>query len=370
VELSVVILNYKVPAHLLLCVDSVVKALAEINAEIIVADNNSQDESLQLLSKYFPDVIQIPIPENLGFSKGNNVAIQQAKGKYICLLNPDTLVPEHLFMEVLQFAKTKQDLGALGVQLIDGNGNFLPESKRNIPTPKVALAKLFGFQESYYAKHIKKDDNGEVSVLVGAFMLMQKERYKQVGGLDEDYFMYGEDIDLSFQFLKNGFKNYYLGSISCLHFKGESTIKDSKFRSRFFGAMQLFYKKHFQSNWLTLSLVNLGLKCAQFIHLGVVESQNNSIESQQYCLVSDNSVLHQKMLSKLNCKLASKKEISQLKHQNIILIFDANYLSYQEIIEQIIELANKNFRFRIIPRMHNLMLGSDSSTQQGEVVFF
>lgn len=369
-ELSVIILNYKVPAHLLLCVDAVVKAVAEINAEIIVADNHSQDESLVLLSQFFPHVKQIPIPENLGFSKGNNKAIEQAKGKYICLLNPDTVVAENTFIEALQFVKKKKDLGALGVQLMDGSGHFLPESKRNIPTPKVAMAKLLGHDQSYYANHLHKHGSGEVSVLVGAFMLMLKERYHQVGGLDEAYFMYGEDIDLSYQFLKNGFKNYYLGTISCLHFKGESTVKDGQFRNRFFGAMQLFYKKHFKTNWFSLRLVNLGLKLAQNFNLGVAASTEMKFETQPSVLVSDNDQLFTKIPSELNCQLVSKAELFQLKSKKGLLIFDASYISYRDIIQFMQNNGSTNWRFRIVPRTHNLMLGSDSSRQQGEVCYF
>lgn len=369
-ELSVIILNYKVPAHLLLCVDSVVKAIAEIDAEIIVADNHSQDESLVLLSQFFPDVKQIPIPENLGFSKGNNKAIKQAKGKYICLLNPDTVVAENTFIEALQFVKKKKDLGALGVHLIDGSGHFLPESKRNIPTPKVAIAKLLGSETAYYANHLNKDEAGEVSVLVGAFMLMLKDRYLSVGGLDEAYFMYGEDIDLSYQFLKNEFKNYYLGSISCLHFKGESTIKDNAFRQRFFGAMQLFYKKHFKPNGFSAFVVNLGLQLAQRFNLGVAASTETKFRFQYAWLVSDNQQVLKKIPNQFNVQLVSKAELLQLKNKKGFLLFDAAYLSYAEIIQTISHFSTSNLRFRIIPRTHNLMLGSDTSTQKGEVTYF
>ena len=368
-ELSVIILNYKVPAHLLLCVDSVIKAVSGIKAEIIVADNNSQDESLRLLSQFFPSVKQIPIPENLGFSKGNNIAIQHAKGHYICLLNPDTVIPENCFKEALQFAEKYPNLGALGIQLIDGSGNFLPESKRNIPTPKVAMAKLCGFDKSYYANHLTKNQIGEVSILVGAFMLMQKERYIQVGGLDEAYFMYGEDIDLSYQFLKNGFQNYYLGSLSCLHFKGESTIKDKSFRNRFFGAMQLFYKKHFKTNAFSVGLVSVGLKLAQQLSLGVATKKEFKTQARKLFLVSDSQSLLQNLIKEYECVLISEEELLQLKPQNALLVFDATYLGYAEIILFMRQLKRTPFKFRIIPRMQNLMLGSDQSTQQGAVKF-
>ena len=369
-ELSVIILNYKVPAHLLLCVDSVSKAIENLDAEIIVADNHSQDESLSLLANYFPEVKQIPIQENLGFSKGNNRAIQEAKGKYICLLNPDTVVAENTFEQALAYAKTKTKFGALGVQLIDGKGNFLPESKRNVPTPNVAVKKLLGSGKIYYANHLNQNDIDEVSILVGAFMLMQKDRYNKVGGLDEDYFMYGEDIDLSYQFLKNGYQNYYLGSISCLHFKGESTVKDINFRKRFFGAMQLFYKKHFITNLVMLYIVNFGLKIAQFFKVGVSTQKQNKIEPEHYFLISDHKKLHKNLNQIVDFKLIAKEDLFQLKNESAMLVFDAAYMSYTNIIQQLKKLSASQYNFRIIPRTHNLFLGSDGSRQQAEVKYF
>jgi GT2 family glycosyltransferase len=369
-ELSVIILNYKVPAHLLLCVDSVSKAIENIDAEIIVADNHSQDKSLSLLAQFFPEVKQIPIQENLGFSKGNNIAVQQAKGKYICLLNPDTVLAENTFQQALAYANQKSRLGALGIQLVDGKGMFLPESKRNIPTLNVAVKKLLGSGKLYYANHLNENDIGEVSILVGAFMLMQKNRYLEVGGLDEDYFMYGEDIDLSYQFLKKKYINYYLGSVSCLHFKGESTVKDIKFRKRFFGAMQLFYTKHFRSNMLMLYIVNFGLKIAQFFSIGVASEKTKKVDVNCNFLVSNNQKLLETLQENESLKMISKKELLQLEKDSAKLIFDAAYLEYSEIIQQIKKLSTSRFNFRIIPRIHNLYLGSDGSRQAAEVKYF
>lgn len=368
-ELSVIILNYKVPGHLLLCVDSVSKAISNINAEIIVADNDSKDNSLSLIEEYFPSVKLIPISENLGFAKGNNIAIKQAKGKYICLLNPDTVVAEDTFLKSLAFAKKINNLGALGVQLIDGRGNFLPESKRNIPTPKIALEKLLGLDKGYYANLLQKDDVGEVDILVGAFMLMRKDRYHQVGGLDEAYFMYGEDIDLSYQFLKNGFKNFYLGSIKCIHFKGESTVKDHSFRNHFFGAMQLFYKKHFKTNLVLQKTVLMGLAIAKNLKLGVRLVEPEEKKPKSTWLVSEDESLIERLKQYHHIKKIAYSELEKLNLNEALVIFDSKKVDYQAIINTIATYSKKECKFRIIPRTENVVVGSDYSNIKGKVTF-
>ncbi|MBT8268681.1 MAG: glycosyltransferase family 2 protein, partial [Bacteroidia bacterium] len=209
-KLSVVILNYNVRHFLELCLCSVEKATKGLDTEIIVADNNSSDDSCAMVRVEFPGVKLIENKENLGFAKGNNAAVEQAQGEYICILNPDMVVPENLFRELLDFASDHPKMGAVGCKLIDGSGQFLPESKRNVPTVKVALGKLTGSSKGYYADHIEVDHDAPVDILVGAIMFMKKAVYKEVGGFDEAYFMYGEDIDLSYTLLKKGYQNWYL----------------------------------------------------------------------------------------------------------------------------------------------------------------
>lgn len=345
------------------------KAIAHMDAEVIVADNHSEDESLSLLARFFPTVQKVSLQQNLGFSKGNNQAIAQAKGKYICLLNPDTVVPENCFEEVLAFAKTVPNAGAIGVQLVDGKGQFLAESKRNIPTPRMAIAKLAGFSNSYYAHQLPADGVGKVDVLVGAFMCMQKDRYFEVGGLDEAYFMYGEDIDLSVQFLNHGYQNYYLGSTRCIHFKGESTTKDSKFKNRFFGAMQIFYKKHFKSSGFNFFLVNAGLSLAKQLNIGLPVSKIEEVKFENNWLVSDNAEVLKKLSFISSIQLISKEELALQKNGKALVIFDAAYLSYIEIIHTLCHPFLAHCRFRIIPSHHHVMIGSDASTRQGEAVF-
>src|SRR5690606_14527542 len=198
-----------------------------------------------MVKALYPNVTLIENKENVGFSKANNQAVAVAKGEYVCILNPDTAVAEDTFQTAIQYSEKIRNIGALGVYLMDGTGNFLPESKRNLPTPKISLMKLTGFPKKYYASHLADRSHGNVEVLVGAFMLLKKSVYEKVGGVDEDYFMYGEDIDLSYKVTKAGFANYYLGTTTVLHYKGESTKKDDAYFERFYGAMQIFYKKHF-----------------------------------------------------------------------------------------------------------------------------
>ena len=210
--LSVIILNYKVRYFLEQCIRSAQAATINIESEIIVVDNNSGDGSCEMVRSMFPDIILIENKDNVGFSKANNQAVAIATGEYVCILNPDTAVTSQTFKHCLEIAYVTPDMGALGTYLMDGTGNFLPESKRNLPTPKASLLKLLGLTKSYYAKRLGPKSNGEVAVLVGAFMFMKRSVYIEVDGFDEDYFMYGEDIDLSYKISKAGYQNNYTGT--------------------------------------------------------------------------------------------------------------------------------------------------------------
>ncbi len=220
-QLSVIIVNYNVRYFLEQCLLSVEKALRGIEGEIIVVDNISPDDSCEMVKKEFPKVILIENKENVGFSKANNQGVAVAKGDFVLILNPDTVVAEDTFSKILFEAKKRPNLGMLGVKLIDGTGRFLPESKRGLPTPKVAFNKLFGISSTttgkYYATHLDENESGVIDILVGAFMLMQRKKYNEVAGFDEDYFMYGEDIDLSYKLLKKGYQNYYFPFNQIIH---------------------------------------------------------------------------------------------------------------------------------------------------------
>ncbi|MFT4599840.1 MAG: GT2 family glycosyltransferase [Arenicella sp.] len=270
-QLSVVIVNYNVEFFLEQCLNSAYAALKHVDGEIFVVDNNSIDGSLDMVRAKFPDVHLIANKDNSGFSKANNQALRIAKGKYHLLLNPDTIVEEDTFKKVVDFMDEHPDAGGLGVKMIDGKGNFLPESKRGLPTPKDAFYKIFGlsrlFPKSkkfgrYHLSFLDMNETHEIEILSGAFMLMSKDALDKVGLLDEDFFMYGEDIDLSYRIVLGGYKNYYYPGTSIIHYKGESTKKSSvNYVFVFYNAMIIFAKKHFsEKNAKTYSfLINLAI---------------------------------------------------------------------------------------------------------------
>lgn len=270
-RLSVIIVNYNVKYFLEQCLHSVQKACAGLEAEIIVVDNCSTDGSREFLEPAFPQVRFIWNSGNEGFAKANNQAIAVANGEYILFLNPDTLVPEDCFEKSIQFLLTQQKAGALGIKMIDGSGRFLKESKRAFPSPLTSLYKLSGlsvlFPRSkifarYHLGHLSADENHEVDVLAGAFMLMPRDILNRIGNFDETFFMYGEDVDLSYRIQKAGYRNFYFAGSSIIHFKGESTKRGSmNYVRMFYTAMSLFVKKHYSGSKATIFtfLVQVGI---------------------------------------------------------------------------------------------------------------
>ena len=254
-KLSIVIVNYNVEHFLEQCLFSVRKAVANIEAEVFVVDNNSVDGSLKMLAEKFPEVKVIANKDNVGFSRANNQAIRVSTGEYVLLLNPDTVVEDDTFTKTIAFMDSHPDAGGLGVKMVDGKGRFLPESKRGLPTPATAFYKMFGLAKlfphskrfaRYYLGHLDNDEINEVEILSGAFMLMRRETLDKSGLLDETFFMYGEDIDLSYRIILAGYKNYYFPKTRIIHYKGESTKKTSvNYVLVFYKAMEIFVKKHF-----------------------------------------------------------------------------------------------------------------------------
>ncbi len=263
-DISVIIVNYNVEFFLRQCIESVFAASHQLDVEIIVVDNNSVDNSLGMLERNFPTVTVIANTDNVGFSTANNQGIEIATGKYTLLLNPDTLIQEDTLTACIDYAELHDNIGAIGVKLVDGSGNFLPESKRGFPTVSAAFFKVTGIYKlfkhsskinAYYAGGVGEDEIGQVDVLCGAFMFMPTEVLRSVGMLDEDYFMYGEDIDLSYMIGKAGKQIVYLPTTSTIHYKGESTKKSSKsYNNAFYGAMQIFIKKHFKTSSSAVTL--------------------------------------------------------------------------------------------------------------------
>jgi len=255
VKLSVIIVNYNVKHFLEQCLISVYKALDTIPSEVFVVDNNSVDGSSALVKERFPKVKRIENKKNYGFSYANNQAIKKASGEYILLLNPDTVVEEDTFHQCIHFMHSHPDAGGLSVKMIDGKGRFLPESKRALPTPAVAFYKIFGLSKlfprsknfgRYHLGHLRNNEINEIEILPGAFMFLRKEALEKAGLLDETFFMYGEDIDLSYRIIKSGYKNYYFPKTTIIHYKGESTKKGSlNYVFVFYQAMIIFANKHF-----------------------------------------------------------------------------------------------------------------------------
>lgn len=256
-KLSVIIVNYNVRHFLEQALLSVEKAVTGMDAEVFVVDNNSVDNSVEMVYEKFPGVKVISNKENLGFSKANNQAILQSKGEYVLLLNPDTVLQDDSLEKCCNFMDQHPDCGGLGVRMIDGKGKFLPESKRGLPTPMVALYKMTGlsalFPKSrvfgrYHLKYLPEFETHSVDVLSGAFMMLRKSVLDKTGLLDETFFMYGEDIDLSFRITQEGYKNYYFPETTIIHYKGESTKKKSaNYVKVFYNAMVLFAKKHYSN---------------------------------------------------------------------------------------------------------------------------
>jgi GT2 family glycosyltransferase len=260
VKLSVVIVSYNVCYFLEQTLLSVRQAAAGLGepVEVFVVDNNSADASVAMVRELFPEVILLENKDNPGFSRANNQALRLATGQYQLLLNPDTLVEETTFRRCCDFMDAHPRCGGLGVMMLDGQGRFLPESKRGLPTPAVAFYKIFGlaslFPKSrtfgrYHLGFLDKSQAHEIAVLSGAFMLLRQAALTQVGLLDEDYFMYGEDIDLSYRLTQGGWQNWYFPGTRILHYKGESTKRTSvNYVLVFYRAMVIFARKHFAAS--------------------------------------------------------------------------------------------------------------------------
>ncbi|MEO8733361.1 MAG: glycosyltransferase [Flavobacteriales bacterium] len=254
-KLSVIIVNYNVKAYLEQCLRTVFEALKGMEGDVFVVDNLSTDGSVEMVREKFPQVKLIANQDNVGFSRANNQAIRESNAEYAVLLNPDTVVGEDVFRKVVAFMDADPNIGGLGVKMIDGTGRFLPESKRGLPTPAVAFYKIIGlarlFPRSrifgrYHLGHLPENEAAPIEILSGACMFLRKETLDKVGLLDENFFMYGEDIDLSYRITLGGYANWYFPDARIIHYKGESTKKSSvNYVFVFYNAMAIFARKHF-----------------------------------------------------------------------------------------------------------------------------
>ncbi len=375
-KLSVIILNYNVRYFLEQCVSSVQKAIQNIDAEIIVIDNNSSDDSCEMMKTLFPNVKLIENKENSGFPKGNNIGVAAAKGKYLCILNPDTVVAEDTFTKSVAFAEKQQNLGIVGVKLIDGRGQFLPESKRGIPTPFVAFTKVAGLYivapklfGKYYASHLTQDQTGKVDILVGAFMLLNRETYLEVGGFDENCFMYSDDIDLSYMILKTGKSNYYFHETTVIHYKGESTIRDGLYMKRFQEAMNFFYAKHFRTSKVFDIVMKTG---AYFFSMSKKNKVVNEVIPNNYVLITNNQNLHKSIEKLLGKKVALVSSICEINLKSFLgntqILFDTAFVNFEKVIATMENINSNEVSFRNVD--NGFIIGSDSSNNRGEVRTF
>ena len=375
-KLSIVILNYNVKYFIDLCLQSVLAATKKIDAEIIVVDNASVDGSVPWIKSQFPQVKLIQNNQNVGFPKGNNIGVEQAKGEYLCVLNPDTVVAEDTFVKALDFMEQNGQLAIMGPKLIDGSGRFLKESKRGVPTPWVAFTKVMGLYKvfpklfgEYYNLKLPTNQAGKTDILVGAYMFMKTAHYRALNGFDEDCFMYSDDIDLSYRSLQLGKPNFYNPDLNIIHFKGESTPKDFAYQMMFREAMNYFYNKHFHVS----NLVKIWIKLATnvFSFLKRFKGSNpvsNKIQPSRYWLISHE--LDLEIGVNKNIPFFHTTELDKLlkyKNTRTEIIFDPESTSFKEIIA-FMDLHKNSFSYKFLSSDKSHAVGSNSSNTKGEVL--
>lgn len=372
-KLSVVIVNYKVQYYLAQCIHSVMKAMEEVDGEIIIVDNDSRDGSVEFLKTLYPQVHFIENRKNLGFSRANNIAIKQAQGEYILVLNPDTIINEELFKECIRLLDGNPQIGATGVRMLNPDGTFAPESRRGIPTPFTAFCKMSGLNNAfptnrifgrYYMKFLDEHSTEPIEIISGACMCIRKSVLDESGLFDEDFFMYGEDIDLSYRILKTGKKNYYLPS-SIIHYKGESSRKNTfRYVYVFYEAMYIFFKKHYSSyNWL----LSIPIRSAIYLR-GVFEYVSRKLRgwfTKRTGVLSQMKKCHF-LLKGANNSLESMADICDKyglmyeteEHPTTttdFIIYDTDLFSYSQIISDLERRAiNKRTRVNLATYSHKL----------------
>lgn len=353
-KLSVVIVNYNVKYYLEQCLLSVERALMGMQGEVFVVDNNSSDGSIEYLRNKFPWVYYIENDCNLGFSKANNIAIRKSRGEYVMLLNPDTIVGEDTLRECVAFMDAHPKAGAAGVRMLRSDGSFALESRRGVPTPWTSFCKMSGlcnlFPKStifgrYYMQYLPLDKAVEIDILSGACMTLRRSALDKCGLLDETFFMYGEDIDLSYRILNAGYKNYFVPT-SILHYKGESTQKTSyRYAIVFHNAMLIFFKKHFSYNFLLLIFVSFAIylkALMTYIKMQVLKLRKHETvvrdEMRQKKILLVGKGFNMKQMEKIveRHKLyhsVSEELPEKLDETADFVVFDTDAYSFSEILE-------------------------------------
>jgi len=365
-DLSVIIVNYNVKYFLEQCLCSLRQAIGSLKAEVIVVDNNSTDGSVAYLSEKFSFARFIINKSNEGFAKANNQALEQSKGRYILFLNPDTIIPEDCFTQCISFIQSKPDAGAMGIRMIYGSGSYLKESKRGFPSPWVSFCKMSGltaiFPNSsifagYYLGNLSSKQNQKVEALSGAFMLIKKEVLQITGGFDERFFMYAEDIDLSYRIYKAGFGNYYFAETTIIHFKGESTTKDASYLRLFYKAMGQFVQKHYSglSSKIWVPFLQTGIWLRSFIASSTQSNANNDsqpIPAQFKC-----------MGDKSSC-LGINSQSSTINDSDNIVYCTGEQFSYRQLIKEI-ESRPSGKNIFIHGKDTGSIVGSGSKNERG-----
>lgn len=378
-KLSVIIVNYNVKYYLDQCIRSVLRAFEEMNtpAEIIVVDNHSADGSVDYLEqrypqKLFPMVRFVRSAHNLGFARANNIAIRQSRGEYVLLLNPDTIVGEDALKASVDFMDVHEDAGAVGVRMLGAQGRRAMESRRGLPTPMVSFFKMLGFCNrwphhrlfgKYYMGYLPWDEPSQIEVVSGAYCMLRRKALDEVGLLDEDFFMYGEDIDLSYRVLKGGYHNYYL-PVDILHYKGESTQKSSfRYVHVFYEAMLIFFRKHYSGMTFLLSLPIKTAIYAKALMALVGMLSERVRKSLGFFAPSAEGVQHYVFVGSLEMQDAcrdiarrlgldaefhdsevqeNKSEATWSEKNDNVLVLDADSMSYADMLKRMSRLSDMN----------------------------
>lgn len=378
-KLSVIIVNYNVKYYLDQCIRSVLRAFEEMNtpAEIIVVDNHSADGSVDYLEqrypqKLFPMVRFVRSAHNLGFARANNIAIRQSRGEYVLLLNPDTIVGEDALKASVDFMDAHEDAGAVGVRMLGAQGRRAMESRRGLPTPMVSFFKMLGFCNrwphhrlfgKYYMGYLPWDEPCQIEVVSGAYCMLRRKALDEVGLLDEDFFMYGEDIDLSYRVLKGGYHNYYL-PVDILHYKGESTQKSSfRYVHVFYEAMLIFFRKHYSGMTFLLSLPIKTAIYAKALMALVGMLSDRMRKSLGFFAPSAEGAQHYVFVGSLEmqdaCReiarrlgldaefhdsevLEDRSEATWSEKNDNVLVLDADSMSYADMLKRMSRLSDMN----------------------------
>lgn len=385
VDISIVIVSYRVRYFLEQTLRAAQEALTGLSGEIIVVDNNSADGTMEFVKPRFPDVRFIENKENVGFGRANNQAIMQAQGEFTVILNPDTIITPACLQEPLQFMRSHPGCGATGLHMVNGQGRFLPESKRGFPTPWVSFCKIFGLSRlfphsplfaKYHLRYLSEHEAHRVDILSGAFMLCRTKLLQELGGFDPDFFMYGEDIDLSYRLLKGGWQNWYL-PYDIVHYKGESTQKSSfRYVHTFYQAMLIFFRKHYSHLSIlitlpvsiaiyakaTIALVTTTMKKTRQ-SLGFV-NKDKHIDPLYIFYVAPQHMAQCQQFAKRKGVWAefhdANKNICEKpaegRRQRTFLTYDASAYSFNEMLERISHTDNDKVALAVYYPTHNMII--------------